>query len=76
MGLIRRYLDWLHEGVPTGGVEFYPERAADGRSSQEGIYIAGDRNPRERRPSEDLVSRLQLEPQREGLRCLTCWPDW
>ncbi len=42
MGLIGRYLDWLQEGVPTGEVEFYPERDEAGRSSLEGVYIAGD----------------------------------
>ena len=42
MGLIGRYLNWLQEGVPTGEVEFYPERDDQGRSSLEGVYIAGD----------------------------------
>jgi NosR/NirI family nitrous oxide reductase transcriptional regulator len=42
VSLVSRYLNWLQEGVPTGEVEFYPERDEQGRSSLEGVFIAGD----------------------------------
>lgn len=40
--LVTPYLRWLQKDNPTGEVEAYPEIAADGQASLQGVYIVGD----------------------------------
>src|SRR5262245_34188338 len=42
LGLIRRYMNWLHLQWPAGIVEKLPEVDAAGRTSQPGVSISGD----------------------------------
>jgi NosR/NirI family nitrous oxide reductase transcriptional regulator len=42
IGLLRRYVRWLHTGWPAGRVEKLPEVRADGSTNVPGLFIAGD----------------------------------
>ena len=40
--LIKRYMDWLHLGVPSGGVEKLPRVDEFGETNVKGVYVVGD----------------------------------
>lgn len=42
MSLVKKYLNWLQKGVPTGEVEKYPEIDLNGETSVKGVFIIGD----------------------------------
>ena len=42
MGLLSRYVNWLHTGWPAGTVEKLPVVNADGSTNVPGVYVVGD----------------------------------
>ena len=42
IGVLARYMRWLHTRWPAGTVEKLPEVDADGRTSVPGVFVAGD----------------------------------
>lgn len=41
-GFVKRYLEWLQQGVPTGDVVRYPVIGPDYRTNLAGVFIIGD----------------------------------
>ena len=42
LGMIKRYAEWLHLGVPSGGVEKLPWVDEHGETNVKGVYVVGD----------------------------------